>query len=274
MSDVEAKPYAEFAKDSRQRKLLRKVLREHFLGDFPFSRAADIKETNPQRQLDGMWAGLNPQGQRKAQLLFLERDRKEAPPYREIGQRLRQIRQDRKISLNDFSKLLFCPKGELPYPGRELRFSPNRLRDMEYGILPFAASSLPEMILNKFGVSVEWLMRGSLRGAGTATLRDPVMARIDSQEERIESLENSTAEALGKNHLKILEDQKHVRVVNHKLVSGTNTQLRLELDEAWQKIKQLEKTLEVSSALVKNMTATDSKIDRMLEAVETWRRGV
>ena len=272
MSEVEA-PYAEFAKDSRQRKLLRKIIREHFLGDSPLSRAADIKETIPQRQLDGMWGGLPPETRRRAQLLFLERDQKETPKYRDIGLRLRQIRTDRKLSHKELSSILFCPKGEPPHPGRELKFTPNCLRDMEYGIRPFAGTALPIMILTKFGISEEWLLRGNLRGSG-ATPRDPVMARIDSQEERIEALENSAAESLGENHLKILDDQRHVRVVNHKLVGGTNVQMRLELDEAWEKIKQLERTLEASSALVKNMTATDSKIERMLEAVEAWRRGV
>ena len=257
MNTEEQKPYTEFAKDSRQRKLLRKVIREHCLP----KEAYFLKSKLPQDQLDEMWMRLTSEGRREAYLLFLERDRAEAPPYREIGMRLRQIRKDRKLSLQEFSNMIYSPVGKPPLPRRELKYTETQLRDFEYGRRPFAGTTLPIMVFNTFGVSETWL----LRGYGTPPYESPVSTRIDVLEKRVNDLENSTAENLGANHLMLLEEQNHSRVIKEgdgrrKLVSGTNTQLRLELDEANQKLKNLEKNLldqnklwELSMELIKNI---------------------
>ena len=277
-ADDTPQAYAEFAKDSRQRKLLRKVISGTYIQDASF-----LKDVPPRKLLDVMWEALDPEARRDAYRDFKERDAAEAPPYRNIGLRLRQIRTDRKLTLSEFAKMLSSPAGELPHPGQAFEFSQEQIRDWEYGRRPFAGTALPVLIYHKFGISAEWLTEG--RGTPHTRTETLTSDRMVSLEERMTHLENSTAANIGASQLRLLEEQNHDRVVKEddgsfKLLDGTNTQLRLDLDEANQKIKQLEKTLtdnqklwEVSSALIQNYESTLSRVDEELNTIRKGKEG-
>ena len=270
--------YAEFAKDSRQRKLLRKVILGTYIQD-----AAFLKDVPQRRFLDVMWEALDPEARRDAYRDFMDRDAAEAPPYRNIGLRLRQIRTDRKLTLSEFAKMLSSPAGELPHPGQALEFSQEQIRDWEYGRRPFAGTALPALIFQKFGISGEWLMEN--RGSPHTRTETLTLERMVSLEERMTYLENRTNANVGVSQLRLLEEQNHERVIkgedgSYSIINGTNTQLRLDLDEANQKIKQLEKTLtdnqklwEVSSALIQNYESTLSRVDRELDTIRKGKEG-
>jgi len=266
--------YAEFAKDSRQRKLLRKVISGTYIQDASF-----LKDVPPRKLLDVMWEALDPEARRDAYRDFKERDAVEAPPYRNIGLRLRQIRTDRKLTLSEFAKMLSSPAGELPHPGQAFEFSQEQIRDWEYGRRPFAGTALPVLIYHKFGISAEWLTEG--RGTPHTRTETLTLDRMVSLEERMTYSENRIDANIGVPQLRLLEEQNHERVIKeengfYRIIHGTNTQLRLDLDEANQKIKQLEKTLnenqklwEVASALIQNYESTLSRVDAELNTIRS-----
>ncbi|MDP7559392.1 MAG: hypothetical protein QF745_02490, partial [Planctomycetota bacterium] len=143
----------ELGLDSRQRKLLKRIILEN-------ENASEyLKHFKDHPPLEHIWDSLGADVQHLLSLEFQVRDRESAPPYRAQGKRLKQIREKYKLNHKGFSEQLASPVEDAPFPEQDIFYKPNRLRDMEYGSLPFDPK-FAEVLFIKFGVSSEWLLEG------------------------------------------------------------------------------------------------------------------
>jgi len=261
----------ELGLDSRQRKLLKRIILEN-------ENAHDyLKRFKDHPPLEHIWDSLGGDVQRLLSLEFQVRDRESAPPYRAQGKRLRKIREKYKLTHKEFAEQLNSPVKDAPFPDEDITYKATRLRDLEYGTLPFD-EKFAEVLLIKYGVSSEWLLEG--RGTPETKTGTLSAARISSAEGRLSRLESLVDNNVGVAKMQEMADAKDPRVKRGEnntvwMLRGTNAQLRIDIDDMrfllghqTQLIEHLGKRVESAENLLASQTELIKSYKEQTDAVK------
>lgn len=257
----------ELGLDSRQRKLLKRIILEN-------ENASDyLKHFKDHPPLEHIWDSLGADVQHLLSLEFQVRDRESAPPYRAQGKRLKQIREKYKLNHKEFSEQLRSPLKDTPFPEQDIVYKPNRLRDMEYGSLPFDPK-FAEILFIKFGVSSEWLLEG--RGMPETKTGTLSAARISSAEDRLSRLESLVDINVGFAKMRELAAAKDQRVKigennTISMIYGTNAHLRIDIDEM---MRRFDHQAQLIEHLGKRVESAENLLASQTELIKSYKEQI
>jgi len=237
--------------DSRQRKLLRRLL-EEFVSSKGRHMPPPERGENTLPWLRRTWDRvLRSYEQQLIYRHFQHRDKELAPLHRDTGVRFRKVRLDRKLSIEEFRSALHSPFDEEPFPLENLAFSATQIRDLEYGTRPFD-NKIAALVFHKFGISGEWLLEG--RGTPHTRTGLVTMPRIISIEERLTRLEDQLNVNVGVDGMEQLHRDKNPIIEETdgklRLRGGSNVKIRVDLNDLIDLVGELQKRLNVQQDLL------------------------
>ena len=126
-----------------------KILQEEFLKLSP--------KLEIERPFNKRWSLAEPKVRLSALINMKSVADESAPPFRDIGKRLKKIRTHRNWTTQQMADELFKPEGQQPFPSEVMEFKAQRISDMEYGNRKFDAR-FAHYSVSKFDISEEWFL--------------------------------------------------------------------------------------------------------------------
>ena len=215
-----------------------KILQEEFLKLNPYSDEFYEKKGPFQHR----WSESDPKTRLSALINMKSVADESAPPFRDIGKRLKKIRTDRNWTTQQMANELFKPEGQQPFPSEVMEFKAQRISDMEYGNRKFDAR-FATLLRVKFDISEEWFLAGKGNPfTKTDTLTTP---RITDLEVRMEKAENLIQHNIGAGMMEELLKAGNELVYKNELdgsvnmYGATNASLRIKVEEQGKEIENL-----------------------------------
>jgi transcriptional regulator with XRE-family HTH domain len=183
------------------------------------------------------------------------RDKTNNPPkYRDIAKRLQKIRKDRSLTVKQFAESLYKPLGVEPLPTQEFNYTPKQIHALEYGTMKID-EKLAEVVFRVFGVSGEWLLWN--RGTPHTKTDTLTLPRLLDIENTLQNTVDRQKKIIGEEFMKELAKDGHPLTFkdengNDVMRGATNARIRFDLYHAEERIKSLEKQVELLTTLLNN----------------------
>ena len=219
---------------------------------------------------------------RRARLIEMDNkdrhDPKNPPPkFREVAKRFRQIRKDRGWTVKQFAEALHSPATSDPYIGHEFKYTEKQIHALEYGTVKID-KKIADLVFEKFQVSQEWLLLNKgVPHTKTNVLTGPRINYIEQKGDALEIVFNNLQKTVNNNAglglMEELEKNNDPSVYRSddggiSMSGSANAKLRLDLNEAQQKIESLENQVQLMNRLIITLEEKVAHIEKNYQTEE------